>query len=292
MDMSGFDNAVTVGYWRYFTCLILSFTFSFTCSSIFPSIRGLAAPLRMMAMFGGAKLLAENYDLKPKEGGGFDSSSWKDAKTALRKKNPLMNLPYLIDGDVVVSQTNACFAYLGRKLGLFGSNEAEASQCEQLLCEIYDLRGAMVRFAYSPLSDEEAKEAAAKMCESVSNPFSGQLPKLEEWLSGEKANGKSGNFLVGDKASAPDFHLYEMLYQFDTMTKFYELPSLLANFPNLKNFLNSFGSMPQNSKYLSSNLAKLPFNNKAACFGAHPSGGRWKEEYSSTYEFGSYSGEY
>ena len=140
-DMSSFDNSVTVGYW---------------------SIRGLAAPLRMMAMYAGAKLIAENYDLKCKEGGGFDMSAWKDAKPALRAKNPLMNLPYILDGDVVVTQTNACFSYLGKKIGLFGSNELEASQCEQLLCEIYDLRGAMVGFAYGPSSsDEDAKVKTA-----------------------------------------------------------------------------------------------------------------------------------
>ena len=270
--MSSFDNSVTVGYW---------------------SIRGLGAPLRMMAMYAGAKLIAENYDLKCKEGGGFDMSQWKDAKPALRAKNPLMNLPYLIDGDVVVSQTNACFSYLGRKLGLFGSNELEASQCEQLLCEIYDLRGAMVGFAYGPSSsDEDAKEKAEALCGKVSSAYSGNLPKLEEWLSLQKGNGASGNFLVGDRASAPDFHLYEMLYQYDFMAKHYGISNPLDKYPNLKSFLNNFGSLPKNSKYLSSKLAALPFNNKAATFGAHPSGGRWKDEYSSTYEFGSYSGEY
>ena len=270
--MSGFENAVTIGYW---------------------SIRGLGAPLRMMAMYAGAKLIAENYDLKCKEGGGFDMSPWKDAKPALRAKNPLMNLPYVIDGDVVVTQTNACFAYLGRKLGLFGSNELEASQCEQLLSEIYDLRGAMVGFAYgSCASDEEAKGKAEALFEKVTSAYSGSLPKLEEWFVLQKSNGASGNFLVGEKASAPDFHLYEMLYQYDFMAKHYGIFNRLDNYPNLKKFLTSFGNLPQNSKYLSSKLAALPFNNKAATFGAHPSGGKWKDEYSSTYEFGSYSGEY
>lgn len=270
--MSSFDNAVTIGYW---------------------SIRGLGAPLRMMAMYAGAKLIAENYDLKCKEGGGFDASPWTNAKPALRAKNPLMNLPYVIDGDVIVTQTNACFAYLGRKFGLLGSNDLEASQCEQLLCEIYDIRGAMVGFAYSPSpSDEDAKEKAIALCGKVCSSYSGGFPKLDEWLTQQKGNGSSGNFLVGDKASAPDFHLYEMLYQFDVMCKHYGIPNLVENYPNLKNFLNNFGSLPQNSKYFSSKLAALPFNNKAATFGAHPNGGRWKEEYSSTYEFGTYSGEY
>ena len=27
------------------------------------------------------------------------------------------NLPFVVDGDVIVSQSNACLTYLGRKLG-------------------------------------------------------------------------------------------------------------------------------------------------------------------------------
>ena len=69
------------------------------------------------------------------------ASTWLSVKKpALKAKNPLINLPYVVDGEVVVSQSNACLSYLGRKLGLWGGNEAEVSLCEQLLCEIMDLR--------------------------------------------------------------------------------------------------------------------------------------------------------
>ena len=44
----------------------------------------------------------------------------KDAKHALKAKNSLMNLPYVMDGDVVVTQSQACLQYLARKLGLYG----------------------------------------------------------------------------------------------------------------------------------------------------------------------------
>jgi len=42
---------------------------------------------------------------------------------ALKVKNPLINLPYLTDGadaSIVVTQSNACLQYLGRKLQLYG----------------------------------------------------------------------------------------------------------------------------------------------------------------------------
>ena len=41
----------------------------------------------------------------------------------LKQLNPLINLPYLIDGDVIVSQSNACFTYLGRKFDMLGKYE-------------------------------------------------------------------------------------------------------------------------------------------------------------------------
>ena len=47
-----------------------------------------------------------------------------------------MNLPYVIDGDQIIAQTNACFAHLGRVLGLYGSNYAETVKVEQCLCQV------------------------------------------------------------------------------------------------------------------------------------------------------------
>jgi glutathione S-transferase len=135
--MSSFGGSeITLGYW---------------------SIRGLGAPLRMMIMAADSITLnAVNYDLtlKPESTVSelkFDASDWFEKKPALKGINPLMNLPYLIDGDTVVAQTNACFTYLGRRLNMLGSNEKELCQCEQLLCEIMDLRNKMVSILFSAL---------------------------------------------------------------------------------------------------------------------------------------------
>ena len=37
---------------------------------------------------------------------------WFGPKEALKEKNALMNLPYIIDGDTVVTQTLACLKYV------------------------------------------------------------------------------------------------------------------------------------------------------------------------------------
>ena len=82
---------ITVGYW---------------------SIKGLAAPLRMMVMYKGEQLNNIQYDIKPKaSGSGWDNTEWSTAKPDLRKLDPFINLPYIQDGEKIISQSNACMLY-------------------------------------------------------------------------------------------------------------------------------------------------------------------------------------
>eukprot|EP00455_Lapot_gusevi_P028499 TRINITY_DN3043_c0_g3_i1.p1 TRINITY_DN3043_c0_g3~~TRINITY_DN3043_c0_g3_i1.p1 ORF type:complete len:303 (-),score=103.71 TRINITY_DN3043_c0_g3_i1:132-938(-) len=247
-------QSLTVGYW---------------------SIRGLAAPLRMMVMYRGVTLNAENYDCVENETkNGFDHSSWFSVKPQLKAKNPLINLPYVIDGDVVVTQSNACFAYLGRKLGLMGKDLLELTECEQLLCEIMDLRNHIIPFVYGPVQGDELQWFAG-----VSRK-GGSLDKLNLWLERKYAAQTVAEdvnvFFVGDDATAPDFHIWEILDQLRLMASFYNAQDPLAHFPMLAAFHASFAKLPNNQRYFASKLAKLPCNNMmAGRFGATPSGARW-----------------
>ena len=74
--------------------------FRFPCPA---ELRGLAAPLRMAAAYGGLKYESVEYELQAKPGGGWDRSEWMEKKPALVEKNALMNLPYIVDGDIVIS---------------------------------------------------------------------------------------------------------------------------------------------------------------------------------------------
>lgn len=250
---------ITVGYW---------------------SIRGLGAPLRMMVMYANVPLHSVNYDLTPKPEGGFDGNSWFNEKPALKAQNPLMNLPYIKVGDAIISQSNACFTYLGRKLNMLGNTEKETSECEQLLCEIFDIRNAMVGLAYNSAACN--KDGAIAVIEKVAGK-NGSFAKLELWLSTKVATGSTGTFLVGNSATAPDFHLWEMLDQYTKLAEYYQLSPFMAPFPHLTKFKQAFEALPQNQKYLSSKLAALPFNNKSASFGATVTGDSWKS--GMTYDF-------
>ena len=122
------DKLMRVGYW---------------------SIRGLGAPCRMMTMYAGVKVKFDIYDVVPKTG-GWDASSWFTPKKELKKINPLMNLPYVIDGDIIVNQTNAVLTYLGRKLGLWGKSPSECVACEQLLVTFSLSQNVPMRIELSP----------------------------------------------------------------------------------------------------------------------------------------------
>ena len=67
-------------------------------------IRGLAAPLRMTCSYAGAEYTSADYELQPKDGGGWDRSEWTSVKPGLMEKNAMMNLPYVLDGDVYIVQ--------------------------------------------------------------------------------------------------------------------------------------------------------------------------------------------
>ena len=73
------------------------------------------------------------------------------------EKNALMNLPYIVDGDIVITQSNACLMYLGRKCAS-PLDEVDGLAVEQCLCQLMDLRNDTTRTAYSPTRDGLAVE--------------------------------------------------------------------------------------------------------------------------------------
>ncbi|KAJ1440586.1 hypothetical protein B484DRAFT_427372 [Ochromonadaceae sp. CCMP2298] len=239
--MSAFSShpPVTVAYW---------------------AIRGLAAPLRQMVMYAGVPLNNVMYEITG-EAGSFSADEWFSVKPSLKEQHPLINLPYVVDGEVVVTQTNACMAYLGRKFGMWGDTAQE-----QIQCECMDLRNRMISFAYG--RDKTTHTAAISEAQGKNS----QLQKLELWLEKRVKDGGSGGFLVGEKATAPDFALFEMLVQYTALAEFCSAGPLLGNYPRLSHFFKTFAELPGNARYLghkvgSSKPLYVPFNNKSALFG-------------------------
>ena len=264
-------NKITLGYW---------------------STKGLGSASRQMIIYAGVPLIAKIYKVLPKEENNqiiYEGSSWHDNdKIDLKKKNSLINLPYLKyfkdDKEFIISHSNTCLTFLGKEFGMFGETQEEGLECEQLLQETVDLRSIVTRFAYTHFNSKDEELLAAKEVYNTAfeNSNSGKLQKFEHWLS-SKDKSKTKLFLVGNKISSPDFNLFDTLDLYCEFLLYYNFVEnadknnvfALLKYPLISDFFNNFKQLPKMQKYFESELYKLPFTNKGAKFGSGKSGITW-----------------
>jgi len=267
MDNSG---SITVGYW---------------------STKGLGSVCRQIVLYSGYKLKAKNYKLQliiKDNIINYDASEWaENDKIELKKRNSLINLPYieLIDSngdEILISQSNACLSYLGRKFKMFGMNEIEQIQCEQLLLETNDLRNIITSFAYTNFKNQDLEYEAAKevFAKIFQNTNAGKIQKFEHWFDTKENN--ANYFLVNDITVA-DFNLCDILDLYIEFLKHYNFVEEkndndfleVLGYPNLSNFYQNFLNLPKMQKYYESVFYKLPYTNKSANFGSGIKGNKW-----------------
>ena len=264
-------NKITLGYW---------------------STKGLGSASRQMIIYAGVPLIAKIYKVLPKEENNqiiYEGSSWHDNdKIDLKKKNSLINLPYLKyfkdDKEFIISHSNTCLTFLGKEFGMFGETQEEEIECEQLLQETVDLRSIVTRFAYTHFNSKDEELLAAKEVYNTAfeNSNSGKLQKFEHWLS-SKEKSKTKLYLVGNKISSPDFNLFDTLDLYCEFLLYYNFVEnadknnvfALLKYPLISDFFNNFKKLPKMQKYFESELYKLPFTNKGAKFGSGKSGITW-----------------
>ncbi len=264
-------NKITLGYW---------------------STKGLGSASRQMIIYAGVPLIAKIYKVLPKEENNqiiYEGSSWHDNdKIDLKKKNSLINLPYLKyfkdDKEFIISHSNTCLTFLGKEFGMFGETQEEEIECEQLLQETVDLRSIVTRFAYTHFNSKDEELLAAKEVYNTAfeNSNSGKLQKFEHWLS-SKDKSKTKLFLVGNKISSPDFNFFDTLDLYCEFLLYYNFVEnadnnnvfALLEYPLISDFFNNFKQLPKMQKYFASELYKLPFTNKGAKFGSGKSGITW-----------------
>ena len=245
-----------------------------------------------MIIYAGVPLIAKIYKVLPKEENNqiiYEGSSWHDNdKIDLKKKNSLINLPYLKylkdDKEFIISHSNTCLTFLGKEFGMFGETQEEELECEQLLQETVDLRSIVTRFAYTHFNSKDEELLAAKEVYNTAfeNSNSGKLQKFEHWLS-SKDKSKTKLFLVGNKISSPDFNLFDTLDLYCEFLLYYNFVEnadknnvfALLKYPLISDFFNNFKQLPKMQKYFESELYKLPFTNKGAKFGSGKSGITW-----------------
>ncbi|KAF7253599.1 Glutathione S-transferase [Varanus komodoensis] len=190
---------VTLGYW---------------------DIRGLANPIRLLLEYTGTSYEDKHYSGLG-EAPDIDRSQWTNVKEKLGLDFP--NLPYLIDGERKITQSNAILRYIARKHKMCGENEDEMIRVDILENQVMDFRMGFARLCYSP--DFE------KLKPEYMEQLPGKLKQFSQFLGDKK-------WFVGKKITYVDFLVYDVLDQ----QRIFE-PKCLDQFRNLKDFLARFEVM-------------------------------------------------
>ena len=256
------------------------------------STKGLGSASRQMIIYAGAPLIAKIYRLIPKLENNsltYDGSEWHEKdKIILKKKNSLINLPYLQFNEggkeKIIAQSITCLTYLGKKFNMFGENSKEELDCNQFLQETVDLRNIVTRFAYTHFENEndELNEASTVFNQVFEHSNAGKLQKFEHWLS-KKNNSETKLFLIGNNISSPDFNLFDTLELYVEFLKYYKFVKNINSdnffeqlgFPLVSKFFLNFKNLPKMQKYFNSILYKFPYTNKSAKFGSGKNGITW-----------------
>ena len=259
------------------------------------STKGLGSASRQMIIYAGAPLIAKIYRLIPKLENNsltYDGSEWHEKdKIILKKKNSLINLPYLQFNEggkeKIIAQSITCLTYLGKKFNMFGENSKEELDCNQFLQETVDLRNIVTRFAYTHFENEndELNEASTVFNQVFEHSNAGKLQKFEHWLS-KKNNSETKLFLIGNNISSPDFNLFDTLELYVEFLKYYKFVKNINSdnffeqlgFPLVSKFFLNFKTLPKMQKYFNSILYKFPYTNKSAKFGSGKNGITWDHD--------------
>ncbi|XP_063300497.1 glutathione S-transferase Mu 2-like [Pelobates fuscus] len=204
-------------------------------------IRGLVHSIRLLLEYTETPFEDKHYMVG--DAPTYDRSHWLDEKEKLGLDFP--NLPYLLDGDVKLTQSNTILRYIASKHGLCAETEKDKIIESLLENQFLDFRMGLVHIAYSP------------QFETLKGPYLEQLPTALARVS--KVLGDR-QWFVGDKITFIDFVVYDVLDQHQMLE-----PTCLQNFQNLQDFLNRFEALPTIAAYMKSpRFMKTPIHNRMA----------------------------
>ncbi|KAI2804435.1 Glutathione S-transferase Mu 3 [Blomia tropicalis] len=163
-------------------------------------------------------------------------SEWLEEKSSMDISFP--NLPYYIDNDIRLSQSDTILRFLAQKYNLAGETELERLRIDIMDCQIKDYFRQFITIIQS--SDDEIKTEYVQLLADhldTINRFMGVNP-----------------FVSGTNVSFVDFCLYEYLIR---MPQF--APEVMQQFPDLLDYIKRIESLPNVAHYLENQHKPLPF---------------------------------
>ncbi|CAF1256980.1 unnamed protein product [Adineta steineri] len=214
------------------------------------AIRGLVEPSRLALHYSNT-LYTEKFYVQG-EGPEFSREEWLSEKQNLGLDFP--NLPYLLDGDLKMTQSKAILYYIGRKANLMGKTQAEEAHVMMLCEQAHDFQMKSVSVFYGP--DGATKEGRKNFVDKVASE---ELKKFDDYFGKHKTK-----FAVGDHPTVADFQLYCYI---DGALALDEEHTLIDKLPNIKQFMKIIRELPRVGDYITKAHTQLPLNNKVAKFG-------------------------
>ncbi|KAG1672169.1 Glutathione S-transferase Mu 2 [Nymphon striatum] len=237
-------------------------------------IRGLAQPIRLIFEYAGATY-DDNQFTAPEE--------WFPTKFDHGFDFP--NLPYLIDGDVKLTQSNAIMRHLARKYKLAPKTEADERNCDVMAGIFADLKSSFSKMCYNatlnsmksghsrslfidhslppfplPTNGSIVSSVGDDGYEKLKVDFMKNLPTTLKQIS--KFLG-SKKWMIGDNILYVDFLMYELL---ECLKRFDA--SVFDDLKNLKDYMTRFEALPNIAKFMSSNrFIGYPINGPMATWG-------------------------
>jgi protein disulfide-isomerase-like protein len=214
--------------------------------------RGRAEPIRLLF----EELGIQYEDVR------FSGDEWpqRKAEGIANGLYPFGQLPSVSIGNKNLVQSLAILKFIGRKYGMYGSNEEEQTQMDIVLGGLEDLRNKYGQLVY----DQQFNTKREKYTRET-------LPEWLRYFEAVLRNNGAGRgahaYFVGHSLSVVD------LYAFDVLSMQLGLdPSCLVQYPLLNSFFYTTATRPNIAAYLQSGRRPRHANSNHAQFGnpQHP----------------------
>eukprot|EP00747_Dinoflagellata_sp_TGD_P067979 gnl/TRDRNA2_/TRDRNA2_155514_c0_seq3.p1 gnl/TRDRNA2_/TRDRNA2_155514_c0~~gnl/TRDRNA2_/TRDRNA2_155514_c0_seq3.p1 ORF type:complete len:267 (+),score=60.48 gnl/TRDRNA2_/TRDRNA2_155514_c0_seq3:60-803(+) len=222
-------------------------------TTVYWNICGLGQPIRYALELAGVEYVDVRVHWGPGEPGtaGY-KKMYFDRMPALSEAMLFPNLPYFLDGEIALAQSNTIMRHIGRKFNLMG-DPSQAHIVDLIFDQTADFDGQSTGLSY-----REGLPGLKKYCEQ-------RLPEmLSHWarLLGDK------KFMTGESVTVADLKVYETLRKLKLIEEQPEVGTkALASCPTLLQFLARVEELPAMKAYLASEqFMARPLNNEHAQF--------------------------
>jgi glutathione S-transferase len=215
---------------------------------VYWNMLGLVQSIRLILAFVGVDAVDVRIEAGDPQSGDYKRAYFAAKAEFLHQILAIPNLPYYLDGEVSLTQSNTILRYLGNKHDLMG----EEPITDLVLEELSDMEVNIIALAYDKGADATIAWYQSDV-PSILVPWS-KLLAGKDYLSG------------GDRPSIADFKLYSYLYKLRHIHSILGGPTTADKIPgDLMAYMHRIEELPGIKEYIiSPYYMKSPLYNPAA----------------------------